>query len=879
MSSLVAKHLVDYQASAFSIVNVELSFRLDPTATRVKSRLTMVPNDLALAAQGLVLQGEQLTLVRVAVDGVSLSAADYRVTETELILPSVTKACLVEVETEINPQANSALEGLYRTDSIYCTQCEAEGFRRITYFLDRPDVMTTYQVRIEADKNQAPVLLSNGNLLDAGDLSEAGWHYAVWQDPYPKPSYLFALVAGDLVCQKRAFITAEGRQVSLEIYVKAHHASRCEHALVSLANAMKWDEQRFGLSYDLDRYMIVAVDDFNMGAMENKGLNVFNARFVLADPQTATDLDYVHIDSVIAHEYFHNWTGNRVTCRNWFQLTLKEGLTVFRDQLYTEETLLGKVKRIEDVRTLRSVQFSEDAGPLAHPIQPASYVEMNNFYTATVYEKGAEVVRMYQTLLGVEGFRRGMDLYFKRHDGQAVTVHEFRHAMADANGVDLSQMHHWYTQAGTPSLSLQTEWDAKNKNLQLHFKQYLAGKPIDLPLLIPVSLAIFDDLGNRQEVVLQQGQGSWQQSDGVLWLTEGEETVVFAGVTQSPRLSVLRDFSAPVKLVYERGLSDWLWQAAHDDDLFNRWEAWQQVWITMILAAVEQVATDQPMTFNDDVISMVADLLANKEIEANWLAEALRLPSFDYVAQHLDVWQVSFIVSAIDALKQWLASSLDTAMRDTVHRLALGADSQAYDADVIGKRALRVLLLSYLATLKQDFVFDWALQQVDRVKNMTYAQAALTMLVHQQAPQTETALSAFYQQFETISLVLDKWFSVQASNPNISIEQLDALCQHQKFIWTNPNRVRSVLGVFGRLNPRAFHRADGSGYRWLAGKVLEVDAINPQVAARLLQAFTPWRRLPEAQQLCVKEALLPLQRIDRLSRDSKEILANLLGVA
>lgn len=873
MSELQRKYLSDYQSSNFLIERVELTVRLHPTVTQVSSVLTIraTHDD---DSQVLSLQGEDLNLISISVNGQRLSESDYVLTEEALLLTLSGSESRVEIQTEVNPQANSRLEGLYLSDGVFCTQCEAEGFRRITYYLDRPDVMAVYSTRIESPLSLAPVLLSNGNLVESGNLSD-GWHYAVWHDPFPKPSYLFALVAGDLVCQQRPFVTAEGKAVSLEVYVKQHHASRCEHALVSLENAMRWDEQTFGRCYDLDRYMIVAVDDFNMGAMENKGLNVFNARFVLADPQTATDTDYINIDSVIAHEYFHNWTGNRITCRDWFQLTLKEGLTVYRDQLYTEQTLLGKVKRIEDVRGLRSIQFAEDASPLRHPIQPSSYVEMNNFYTATVYEKGAEVVRIYESLLGKAGFRKGMDLYFDRHDGQAVRVEEFRQAMADANGVDLSQMHAWYTQAGTPTLSVVSEWHAATQTLQLKVTQSLPEVVNFQPLLIPLSMAIFNESGCRQSVVLQQGKGDWQGSEGMIWLTQAEETLVFTQVAELPRLSLLRNFSAPVILQMERRLDDWLWQAAHDDDLFNRWEAWQQVWVSLILSGQQALAQGREMSLPSTLLPILKAMLLNDELPAAWLAEALRLPSFDYLAQQVSPLSPQSIWDATQQLKRWLAHELGDVMWQVLEERLATIQQFAFSADVIANRSWCHLLLSYLASVDDKRAFAWAYDQVVLANNMTNSQAALTLLVHHQAPQAQDALVQFYQRWQGVGLVLDKWFSVQAGNPQASIEQVESLCLHERFVRTTPNRVRSVLGVFGRANPRVFHQADGAGYRLLVEQVAEIDAINPQIAARLIQAFNAWQKLVPTQQALAGAALASLSARAHLSKDLREVLGNL----
>lgn len=873
MSELQRKYLSEYQPSPFLIDQVFLTVRLTSSLTQVISELLVKANHRQ-PSHRLTLVGEDVKLVSLMVNGQLLSEADYQLTSETLSFELSGSEALVIIETEINPQANSRLEGLYLSDGVFCTQCEAEGFRRISYYLDRPDVMALFTTRIEAEKAMAPVLLSNGNLIESG-LLDSDRHYAVWHDPFPKPSYLFALVAGDLVCRKQSFVTAENRMVSLEIYVKAHHADRCDHALASLANAMRWDEKVFGLSYDLDRYMIVAVDDFNMGAMENKGLNVFNARFVLADPQTATDTDYVNIDSVIAHEYFHNWTGNRVTCRDWFQLTLKEGLTVYRDQLYTEQTLLGKVKRIEDVRDLRSVQFAEDAGPLRHPIQPNSYVEMNNFYTATVYEKGAEVVRIYESLLGATGFRKGMDLYFSRHDGQAVRVEDFRQAMADANGVDLSQMQAWYTQAGTPELNIEVEWQSDCHRLTIRVIQSLPNNADFNPFLIPFSMSLFNESGVRQSALLVQGQGQWNDSDGMIWLTQQVETLVFEQVNTKPRLSLLRNFSAPVVVKLSRTLDDWLWQARYDDDLFNRWEAWQQVWMSIILTNEQSLRSGGASQFPDALLPMVRQLISDPSLPLDWLSEALKLPGFDYLAQQQSVVSPHSLLDAIDQLKSWLASSLQESLRNRLADCLANIDQFEFNASVMANRAWCHLLLSYLAKIGDRETFAWATKQVLKSTNMTNSMAALVFLVHNRAEDTEQALEVFYDRWQSVSLVLDKWFAVQANNPSANIAQIAQLCAHESFVRTNPNRVRSVLGNFSRANPRLFHQADGAGYRFMTAQIKEIDEINPQIAARLVQAFSQWKRLSEPLRQLAGEALGGLATQGPLSKDVQEVLDNM----
>lgn len=868
------KHLLsEYQALDYRIDQVALTFQLSAETTQVTSELQIT--NLLDTEQSICFNGEDLKLLAVRLNGQALTDQDYQVTDSDLSLTLPVGQSVLAMTTQINPKANTRLEGLYLSDGVYCTQCEAEGFRRITYFPDRPDMMTVYQVRIEADQVQTPVLLSNGNCIESGTLAD-GKHFAVWQDPHPKPSYLFALVAGELVCQSQAFTTAEGREVSLEVYVKAHHQHRCQHALDSLANAMRWDEETFGLSYDLDRYMIVAVDDFNMGAMENKGLNVFNAKFVLADPATATDVDYTNVDSVIAHEYFHNWTGNRVTCRNWFQLTLKEGLTVFRDQCYTEDTLLGAVKRIEDVRLLRSAQFTEDAGPLRHPIMPDSYVEMNNFYTATVYEKGAEVVRLYQTLLGKDGFRKGMDLYFARHDGQAVTVHEFRNAMADANGVDLAQMHQWYTQAGTPVVKV--DWTYQAQTLRIRLTQSLPHLSAEAfsPLLIPVNIALFTEDGQRQSAVLAQGEGRWQGSEGSLWFRTAEAEFVLTDVAQPPKISWLRHFSAPVILQLTPTLDDYLWQAMYDDDLFNRWEACQQAWVLILKNGVLALREGQSYQPPEAMKELYQRLLGDDTLPKAWLVEAVKLPSFDYLAQQLETIWVEEWLSVIRTTKAWLGEVLRTDWWRVIERSGLESEYR-FNAQAMADRALHQQALAYLAEGKDERAWAVAFDQVQAGDNMTLVQSALTLLVHTNAPQAESALALFYERWKDVPLVVDKWFSIQAGSPQRNAQAVDALSTHPAFVWTNPNRVRSVYGVMGRANAKVFHQADGQGYALIAKRIVEIDSINPQLSARLLQAFSSWRKYPDSYQQMAKAELERISQIDTLSKDAGEVLGYLLG--
>ena len=874
-------YLKDYTVPDFLISSVDLNFNLAEENTRVISRLTLTRNpDSQTGDAPLVLLGENLTLVRVIIhDDEELTEADYQLTPDSLIIHSVPqhREFVLTIENTINPKANTALEGLYLSNGMLCTQCEAEGFRKITYFLDRPDVMSKFTTTLVGDKSQYPVLLSNGNKVASGDLAD-NQHWVTWEDPFNKPCYLFALVAGQLECIEDHFITKSGRSISLQIFVESHDLDKCSHAMQSLKNAMKWDEEVYGLEYDLDLYMIVAVGHFNMGAMENKGLNVFNTKFVLARPDTATDFDYEHIEGVIGHEYFHNWTGNRVTCRDWFQLSLKEGFTVFRDQEFTGDRTSKAVKRIEDVINLRTRQFAEDAGPMAHPIRPDTYIEINNFYTLTVYEKGAEVVRMIYTLLGAAGFRKGCDLYFARHDGQAVTCNDFVNAMEAANDVDLSQFRRWYEQAGTPVLTVQQAYDAAAQALTLTIKQYCPptpGQDVKEPLHIPVTVGLINKAG---ETLNCQLNGAVTASDQViLQLTEAEQSFVFENLTEQPIVSILRGFSAPVKLVMERSLEELAFLLSYDPDTFNRWEAGQQLAGQIITGLISDVQAGRELHINPIIVNAFKQVLAQPWDDLSYFSLLLTLPSETYLAEQMTVIDVDAIHTAREFVLVSLAEQLQTQFKALYlenHR----EESGQFDAGAIGRRRIKNVCLAYLGRLEQADIQQWAEQQFTAAKNMTDQIAALAVIVNSAHPAKATCLDSFYQQWQNEALVIDKWFSLQASSSNPdTFSVVQSLLQHPAFDLRNPNRVRSLIGAFSQANPLHFHAANGQGYQFLGDHIIALNTLNPQVASRMLNALTSWRRYDADRQALMKTQLERIIATDAVSKDVYEVASKSLA--
>ncbi len=877
---IIEHRLEDYRPPAFQIPEVELTFELDPTHTKVHSVLS-------IERQGdhrepLCLNAENMLIETVRVDGELLPEAAWRKEDDLLIIDSVPDHFTLEIINRIDPLHNTALEGLYQSNGNFCTQCEAEGFRRITPFIDRPDVMSLYKVRIIADKARYPVLLSNGNLVEQGDLPD-GRHYAVWQDPWRKPCYLFALVAGRLDYLEDYFTTAEGREVTLRIYVEPHNLDKTAFAMAALKRSMRWDEVRFGLCYDLDVFNIVAVDDFNMGAMENKSLNIFNSKYILAKPETATDADYEGIESVVAHEYFHNWTGNRVTCRDWFQLTLKEGLTVFRDQEYTADQLLPSVKRIQDVIHLRRYQFPEDAGPMAHPIQPQSYVKMDNFYTMTVYEKGAEVVRIYQTLLGRDGFRKGMDLYFQRHDGQAVTVEDFRNAMADANDVDLSQMHNWYVQPGTPHVKVDRRYDPEARQLTLTFTQSLPKVGEDFkPLVLPIRLGVLDANGKSVPLKVAEGREAClpgrDDHECVFKLTERTQTLVLDEVPTDAVPALLRDFSSPIML--DAGYSDAEWShlAAHDPDDFLRWEALQNLALKTLMTNEARLARGESYAWSPAFLSAYETRLKRALEDPAWHALALQLPDEVYLGEQYETIPVARLHAVRKALRQELATRFEALWAQAYDTLSKDTGPYVFDAASYGRRSLKNLALHELVLTGREKWIEQALYDYKHASNMTDRFGALRALTQVDHPARKEALDDFYYRFREDPLVVDKWFVLQAGSdhPN-TLEHVRVLTRHPAFDYTNPNRVRSLLGAFGH-NRAAFHRQDGQGYVFLADEILRVDKINPQIAARLLTPFTQWRRFDTGRRALMKAQLERLLHAEGLSSNSLEVVQKSLQV-
>ena len=866
-----AIYLKDYKKPDYTISEVSLKFDLYEEKTVVHAELHISANEGVSAETPLLLHGEQLKLVDIALNGQQLEETDYLQTAETLQITHVPRNFVLATQVEIDPANNTALEGLYLSSGNYCTQCEAEGFRKITYYLDRPDVMAVFSVRIEADKNHFPVLLSNGNRVAEGNLNK-NRHFVEWQDPFPKPSYLFALVAGDFACNSSEYTTVSGRRVAIEIYTEKHNAHKCEHAIASLKKAMQWDEERFSLEYDLDTYMIVAVDDFNMGAMENKGLNVFNSSCVLASPDTATDADYMRIEAVIAHEYFHNWTGNRVTCRDWFQLSLKEGLTVFRDQEFTSDVTSRAVKRIQDVRYLRAHQFAEDSSPMAHPVRPASYVEINNFYTLTVYEKGAEVVRMYQTLLGKDGFRKGLDLYFQKYDGQAVTTDDFAQAMAEANNIDLGNFLNWYSQSGTPVLNIESNWHEHSQEYILTIEQIIPAnsqQPNPQPQLIPVTLSLYDAAGNAMPLSIS---GEQAHDSLTLRIKDCSEEFIFKGIPEHPTPSILQNFSAPVKINYSYTWDDYAFLMAHDLDAFNRWDAGQRFATDYLLKAVQSIQVGDPLPDAGALINALQSALTNKELDPAFLAEMLILPSEMYLYDFVHPIDVDAIHLARKTLRNEIATSLESVLLD-LYNINSVEGRYKYNASDMGKRKLAAICLSYLNTLDEDEYLELSKRQFEQANNMTDSIAVLEAINDSEYAFREQALDDFARQWKGDALVMDKWFSLQArsSKPNV-LDDVKALQNHPCFSIKNPNKVRSLIGIFCLMNHTAFHSRDGSGYVFLTEKIIELNAINPQIAARLVKPLISWKKYDAERQVLMKVSLEKIKAVPDLSKDVFEIV-------
>ncbi|MBZ0162348.1 MAG: aminopeptidase N [Notoacmeibacter sp.] len=871
--------LSDYREPDYLIPELALIFRLDPNQTIVTAELTVTRRKGCPPTAPLVLDGDGLTLANLSVDGAAVdrSAVEISPNRLALLRPPAAERFTVFIETQLAPSANEALMGLYRSNGVYCTQCEAEGFRRITYFPDRPDVLSVYSVRIEARASEAPVLLSNGNPGKAGALGD-GWHFAEWHDPFPKPSYLFALVAGDLARVSDRFTTASGREVDLGIYVEHGKQERAAYAMDALKRSMRWDEEVFGREYDLDVFNIVAVSDFNMGAMENKGLNIFNDKYVLADEATATDTDFAHIEAIIAHEYFHNWTGNRITCRDWFQLCLKEGLTVYRDHEFSADQRSRAVKRIAEVRLLKSHQFPEDAGPLAHPVRPRQYREINNFYTATVYEKGSEVVRMIHTILGPDGFRAGMDLYFERHDGEAATVEQFLACFEDASGRDLSQFALWYNQAGTPNLAVRSKYEPREKTFTVEIEQSTPPTPGESRkrlVHIPVAFGLVGENGHDIEPETVEGA---EADGGIIHVRKRRHVVRFAGVAQRPVLSLLRGFSAPVTLDHEQSVKDRVFLARHDDDLYSRWQALDRLLTDTLIDMSRHRKGGRKKVADSEFIRLLGDIACDDMLEPAYRALALTLPGEADIAREIgsDV-DPDAIHSAREDLLATVAAANHGRFADTYAALAMRGPFSP-DAESAGRRALRNVLLDFLSI--ESKTSEPAARHFAGASNMTDLAAGLQTLAHRfpGSHETENALKQFEQRFGDDPLVLDKWFSIQATVPGTAtLERIAALMNHPGFSITNPNRVRALIGTFATANQTAFHRADGDGYRFFAGLVLKIGTHNPQVAARLATALRSWRALEPVRRDHARAALVSIAEAEDLSTDVRDIVERTLA--
>ena len=861
-------YLKDYRVPAYLIEQVSLCFELDEEETLVRSRLMVTRNPASHEKNpAFVLHGhESLELQRICINGQIVPEREYQRTDETLTITEVPDAFTLETLTRIQPQLNTALEGLYKSDGVFCTQCEAEGFRRIIFYPDRPDVMSLFDTTIIADPKRYPVLLSNGNLVEQSETDD-GRREVKWEDPHPKPAYLFALVAGDLSLIEDSFTTASGREVKLEIYSEPKDHDKLEYAMESLKRAMKWDEEVYGREYDLDRFMIVAVDFFNMGAMENKGLNVFNTSCLLASPETATDMAFQRVEAVVAHEYFHNWSGNRVTCRDWFQLSLKEGFTVFRDSEFSADMNSRTVKRIEDVSLLRTAQFAEDAGPMSHPVRPASFIEISNFYTLTVYEKGAEVVRMIHRLLGAESFRKGSDLYFERHDGQAVTTDDFVQAMEDTSGRDLTQFKRWYSQAGTPRVAVTSNWDAEQRRYTLTLTQSCPATPGQSekePFHIPVSYGLIDSRGNEIQA-------------GLFELREAEQSYSFDSLSEEPTPSLLRGFSAPVKLSYDYSEEQLLHLVRYDSDGFNRWDAAQRYLVNLMQSAIKAYPIT-PVQAPEQLIASWRELMADTSLDAAMLAKLFTLPTEAYLSELAELIEVEAIHSVRDQLRKQLAAALETEWVELYKRLQSDAP-YAPTAEQIAARSLKNLSLGYLLATGKPVYAELASQQFANADNMTDEQAALSMLVHSEHREAAAdALTEFRERWQDQALVMNSWFSIQAgdSNPG-ALDRIRLLEQDPLFDAKNPNKLRSLIGVFAGANPTQFHAEDGSGYEYLGDWIIRLNEQNPQVASRLLTPLTRWKRYPESKQVLMREQLQRLLAEPKLSPDVYEVVSKSLA--
>ncbi|KAJ8768514.1 hypothetical protein K2173_022609 [Erythroxylum novogranatense] len=878
--------LKDYKFPDYYFDTVDLSFVLGEEKTVVSSKITVFPR-VEGSSYPLVLDGQGMKLISVKINSENLKDGDYKVDSRHLTIRSPPVGTFtLEIVNEIHPQNNTSLEGLYKSSGNFCTQCEAEGFRKITFYQDRPDIMAKYTCRIEADKSLYPVLLSNGNLIEQGDL-EGGKHYALWEDPFKKPCYLFALVAGRLESRDDSFITRSGRKVLLRIWTPAQDLPKTVHAMYSLKAAMKWDEDVFGLEYDLDLFNIVAVPDFNMGAMENKSLNIFNSKLVLASPETATDADYAAILGVIGHEYFHNWTGNRVTCRDWFQLSLKEGLTVFRDQEFSSDMGSRTVKRITDVSRLRNYQFPQDAGPMAHPVRPHSYIKMDNFYTVTVYEKGAEVVRMYKTLLGSQGFRKGMDLYFERHDGQAVTCEDFFAAMRDANGADFANFLSWYSQAGTPVVKVTSSYNADAHTFSLKFIQEVPptpGQPVKEPMFIPIQLGLLDSSGKDMPLASVYHDGTLEciaKDDQpvyttVLRVTKREEEFVFSDIPERPVPSILRGYSAPVRLESDLLESDLFFLLAHDSDEFNRWESGQVLARKLMLSLVADFQQQKPLVLNPKFVHGLRSILSDASLDKEFITQAITLPGEGEIMDMMEVADPDAVHAVRSFIRKQLASELKAEFLSMVKNNR-SSDQYVFNHPNMARRAQKNVALSYLASLEEPELTELALHEYKAASNMTEQFAALVAIAQNPGKTRDEVLADFYEKWQHDFLVVNKWFALQASS-NIpgNVDNVRKLLSHPAFDLRNPNKVYSLIGGFCG-SPVNFHAKDGSGYQFLGEMVVQLDKINPQVASRIVSAFSRWRRYDEMRQKLGKAQLEMIISTNGLSENVFEIASKSLA--
>ncbi len=864
-------YLKDYQPPAYWVETVDLTFHLEETKTLVKSHVTFKRNEnVANANTPLVLLGTKLELKNLSLEGRSLSQSEYILDQETLTIPHVPDKFSLQIETEIHPETNSELTGLFRSSGLFCTQCESEGFRRMTYYPDRPDVMAKFTTKIIADKRRYPVLLSNGNCVETGDSeNNPNYHWVKWEDPFKKPSYLFALVAGDLIAVEDNFVTCSGRLITLKLYVERENLDKSRYAMEALKKAMKWDEVTYGREYDLDIYMIVAVNDFNMGAMENKGLNLFNSKYVLASPETATDSDYYHIDAVVGHEYFHNWTGNRITCRDWFQLSLKEGLTVFREHHFSSEINKSSVSLIEDARLIRSRQFAEDAGPMSHAVRPESYMEINNFYTMTVYEKGAEVIRMLKTLLGWENFRKGMDIYFERHDGQAATTDDFVAAMEAASKKDLTQFRLWYSQAGTPEIEVQEVYDAAKKTYDLKLKQSCPSTPGQITkeaFHIPIAIGLLDKNGKD---ILPKTQ--------VLELREAEQVFHFSNITERPVLSLLREFSAPVKVKTSLSDEQLAFLLAHDSDDFNRWDAGHKLTERVLLRLMEAYKSGQQLKL-ESVWLEAYRLFWKADVTPDFKAQIFSFPTTNELIESVAIADIDAIMAARTFLKDNFAKSFTTELLNAYQNY-LTPGRYVYSASDAAKRSFKNLCLHYLMLLKEDkTVLNICIKQYHEANNMTDKLGALSALTQKDCLESKEALADFYVRWQHEPLVVNKWFTVQAiSESENTLENVKALINHPAFEITNPNKVYALIGAFSSSNPVRFHEKSGKGYAFLREIVLKLDRLNPQVAARMINPFTRWKKFDVERQNKMKAELEKIKAESKLSKDIYEVVSKSLA--